>query len=92
VFSTVAVALLRTGATLREIYSSPLTSTLRNTSFPKISFTGPAGLERIYWMVARNPGFECRSSSRIFRGQLQDGTARCSKPSPLAFCERFRRC
>jgi hypothetical protein len=38
VFSAVAVALLRTGATLREIYSFPLTSTLRNTSFSKVSF------------------------------------------------------
>jgi len=37
-FSTVAVTLRRTGATLREIYSFPLTSTLRNMSFPEISF------------------------------------------------------
>src|SRR6478736_808086 len=36
-FSTVAVALLFTGATLREIYSFLLTSTLRNKSFPKVS-------------------------------------------------------
>src|SRR6266481_175399 len=46
-FSTVAVALLFTGATLREIYSFSLTSTLRNKSFPKVSRgNGRVGGER----------------------------------------------
>jgi hypothetical protein len=69
-FSTVAVTVLGTGATLPEIYSFPLTSTLRNASFPKVSFTGPAGLERIYWMVLAIRAASVGRQVEFFRGQL----------------------
>src|SRR5262249_39768931 len=62
-FSTVAVSALRTGATLREIYSFPLTSTLRNASFPRVSLSALIG-----WQLAIRASSAGRQSN--FSGQL----------------------